>query len=132
MAAAAQHNGSDDFEDLRARAVDVATSPSVRRGQLSAAEAAHCLTGVMSWIQRTSSAARMQEICAELARFDDAWTTSFGKVPLGVDGRVDANMALLATVCRGVLELAGGMNLRAALAFWATESDPAEWRKLFA
>lgn len=121
----------DDLEDLRARAIDVATSPSVRRGQLSAAEAAHCLVGVMSWIQRTNSVGRMQEICADLARFEDAWTSGFGKLP-AVDGYVDANMALLATVCRGVIELAGAMNLRAAVSFWATVSDPAEWRKLFA
>jgi hypothetical protein len=107
------------------------STPSVRRGQLSAAEAAHCLTGVMSWIQRRTSVNRMQEIAAELARFDAAWSSSFGALPSS-NGWIDEHMALLATVCRGLIEMAGAVNLRAALSFWATESDPAVWRQLFA
>lgn len=121
-----------DLDDLLARAVDVTTSPAVRRGQLSAAEAAHSLVGVMCWIQRKSSFENMQTVAAQLVRYEAAWSSSFGSLPHDGAGVVDEYVGLLAVFCRGILELAGAMNLRAALSFWATESDPAVWRKLFA
>lgn len=120
------------LDDLRSRAVEVMTSPSVRPARLSASEAAHALVGVMSWVQRQSSVEAMQEAAAELARFDDAWSSTFGTLPRRENGRVDEHVALMAVVCRGLIELAGAVNLRAALSFWATESDPAVWQKLFA
>ncbi len=120
-----------DVDDLLARATDVMAAPSVRRGRISASEAAHALAGIASYIQRTSSLEAMQAACAALARHDDAWATSLRTLPSS-NGTVDQAVLLLAVVCRGLMEIAGTENVRAALAFWATETDPAVWQRLFA
>lgn len=66
----------------------------------------------------------MQRACADLARHNAAWATSLGDLPRGIDGRT-REVWFLAAAARGVLEVAGVANTRAALAFWATEDDPA-------
>jgi hypothetical protein len=118
-----------DLSQLRQRALDVTSAPAVRRGEMSAREAAAALTGVISWIVRSSSIDTMQAAVAELVRFEPAWRTSFGCLP-SVNGAVDSNVSMIAIVARGLLELAGPTNLRAALAFWACERDVAIWMNL--
>jgi len=120
-----------DMDDLRARALDVAVSPSLRRGRISALEAAHCLAGVMSWVHRGSGLDAMQRAAAELVRHEAAWGSKFSRLPTLADGTVDRDVALIAVLCRGLIELAGADHLRAALSFWAVEQDPAEWAKVF-
>ncbi len=120
------------IDDLRARAVEVMAAPARRCNHLQANETAACLAGVVSYVQRTHSLDEAQRACAELVRHDLAWATSFGSLPAERDGRVTEPVLLLAVVCRGLLEVAGAANLRAALSFWATETDPAVWSRLFA
>jgi hypothetical protein len=112
--------------DLVGLAQDVRVS---RHSGMSSRTAAQCLSGVVSLIAQRFGAARMQAACAELVRFDQAWTTSFGVLPCA-DGYVAEPIELLATVARGLLPLAGASALRAALSYWATESDPAAWMNL--
>lgn len=121
----------EEVDDLLARASDVSAAPPVRRNQLTASEAAHALSGVMSWIQRAIGANPMREIAAKLARYDAAWTSSMGRLP-HVGGVVDPHLAMMAVVARSLLDLAGADNLRSAVAFWATETDPCIWRSLAA
>ena len=121
---------SQDEVQLRARALNVHAAAAVRPGQISAREAAKVLSGVMSWVARTSSATAMHEAAAALAAHDAAWTSSFRDLPIGSDGAVSATIQMMATVSRATLELAGAANLRDALSFWATERDPGAWQAL--
>lgn len=121
----------DHLDDLRARAVDVMTSPTVATAKLSAAQAASCLGGVVSYIDRRAGIDAAQRAAAALARHEDAWSSSFGSLP-HVNGVVSEHVVLLAVVCRGLLTCAGAVNLRSALSFWACEDDPAVWSRLFA
>jgi hypothetical protein len=117
-----------DTQDLRARAVDV--TAGVMSGRVvTAREAACVLSGVAGLISRNESVAAMQRAAADLARYDLAWLTKFGRLPV-TNGQVDPNVEMFAVVCRGMLALAGEESLRAALSYWATESDPASWRAL--
>lgn len=125
------HKWKEEVDDLLALASDVVVSPQVRTGLLNAAEAAHALSGAMSWVQRSYGVDRMQRAAATLARFAPAWSSSLGRLP-STNGKVEIEIALLAVVARSILDLAGPANLRAALAFWATESDVHVWRSLVA
>jgi hypothetical protein len=119
-----------DEVQLRARALNVHAAAAVRPGQISSREAAKVLSGVMSWVARTSSAAAMHDAAAMLAAHDAAWSSSFRDLPVGDDGAVSATIQMMATVARATLELAGAENLRDALAFWASERDPGAWQAL--
>lgn len=120
-----------DIEDLRSRAQAVMTAVP-ESGSMSARTAAAVLAGVASFISRKWTVELMQRTCADLVRYDDAWRTSFGILPAGVDGFVTEATQLVAVVARGLLPLAGAENLRAALAFWASEDDPAVWNQVAA
>lgn len=113
-----------DINDLRARAADVATPP-VTGDEMSARNAARVLHGVISEVARRWSVDTMQRACAELVRNELVWR-SFDALPK------DASqpMQVIAVVCRSILPLAGAGNLRAALSYWAVESDVSEWSKL--
>lgn len=113
--------------DLKSRAAAV-TSPNAPQS-LSARTAARCLLGVVSLIARTWDNDVMRRTCAELVRYDEAWGSSFGRLP-SVNGHVTEPMRMLSTVARGFLPLAGVDNLRAALSFWATEEDPRIWQSV--
>lgn len=113
----------DSIDDLRNRAQMVA-APSSQ--SLSARTAARCLSGVVSVMTRRWSVDLMQRTCAELVRHDEAWATQLGRLP-HENGLVSEAMQLLAAIARGILPLAGEDNLRAALSFWATETDPRVW-----
>lgn len=115
-----------EISDLRERAVAV-MRPDCAPAAMSARQAARCLSGVVALIVRQWSVGDMQRACAELVRHEPAWRTSFGQLPTGDDGAVAEPVVLLAVVARGVLSLAGADNTRDALAFWASESDPAVW-----
>ena len=119
----------DDLTDLRELSLDVAASPSVRRGQMSAREAAAALAGIASWIVNATSLDVMQGAATALASHDEAWTSSFRDLP-STYGMVDQYVCLFAVVCRGLLDLAGSRNLRAALSFWAVEREPSAWMSL--
>ncbi len=120
-------NWKTEIADLRTRARAVtAPSSDVR---MSARAVAACLSGVVALVARRWSVDVMQRACADIARFDAAWQTSFGSLPL-VDGRVAEAVEMIAVVARGILPLSSTDAMRAALAFWASESDPAEWQRV--
>lgn len=117
------------IDDLRDRA-SVVTSGPVAAERLSARTCAKCLLGIASLISRRWTVDTMQRTCAELVRFDDAWTTSFGRLPLEKNGIPSEPMQLLTVVARSLLPIAGAENVRAALSFWATEDDVGVWTSL--
>lgn len=118
-----------DISDLRARAAAVMTM-GMGGYTLSARSAAAVLAGIVGHISRKWSADLMQETCAEIVRHEMAWKTSFGNLPVDVSGGVTEATQLLSVVARGLLPLSGADNLRAALAFWASETDPAVWNQI--
>jgi len=118
---------TQDLETMVARAQSVRTSVAVRPGQLSSREAARVLSGVMSWIARTSGIETMHRVAGELAADDKAWSSGLFALPVASDGAPSSDALLVAAVCRGLLELAGVNNVRDALAFWASERSPENW-----
>jgi hypothetical protein len=117
-----------EIADLRTRARAV-TAPSADV-RMSARAAAACLSGVIALVSKRWSVDVMQRACAELVRHDAAWKTSFGNLPRGASGAVAEPVEMIAVVARGILPLACEDSMRAALAFWASESDPAEWQRV--
>lgn len=125
----------DERDDLLALGADVHTSaPATARPILTAREAARALVGVIGWVSHRSSTLEMQDLLAQLVRHDPAWEPGamFRALPLRYDGRVDELMALVASVASGLVPLFGVGPLRAAMAFWATETDPAIWQTVAA
>jgi hypothetical protein len=118
-----------EIADLRARAAAVATNGAEPR--MSARAAARCLSGVVSHVARQWSRDVMQRACAEIVRCDPAWQTSFRVLPR-VDGDLVQAIELITVIARGILPLAGVESMRCALAFWATEEDPAVWQSVVA
>jgi hypothetical protein len=118
----------DNVDDLRKKAVEV-TAPSAASSSVSARQAAAILSGICALIARRWTVDEMQRTCAALARQEPF---AFGRLPAEPNGLVSEPMALLASVARAVLPLAGATNLRAALSFWATEEDPAVWNQVAA
>lgn len=121
----------DDIDDLRNRAAGILDLPQAAE-RLSARTCARCLVGVVSLISRRWTVDEMQRTCAELARHDDAWATSFGRLPLERNGHPSEQTLLLTVVARALIPLAGADAVRAALSFWATENDPGVWTALAA
>ena len=119
-----------NIDDLRARARDVIT-PTTRQAE-QARSVAQCLSGVVGLAARRYSLEVTQRACADLALDPRAWETSLGNLPKGADGRVAAPVELIAAAARGFVPLAGVDCLRTALAFWASENDPAVWMSLSA
>jgi hypothetical protein len=64
-------------------------------------------------------------------RFADCWP-ELAYLPAQYDGRVSEPIQLIAVVARSLLPIAGAENVRAALAFWASEDDPAIWQRIAA
>lgn len=120
-----------DIEDLRGQARAVLTAPPSSSGAMSARTAAACLSGIVGMVSRRWSVDIMQRVCADLARHVVA-QGGFGQLPAGHDGVVSEPIQLIAVVSRSLLVLAGAENLRAALAFWASEDDPAVWNQVAA
>ncbi len=121
-----------DITDLMDRARAVTDAPANDTGTMSARTAAACLSGIVGLVSRRFGVDAMQRTCAELVRYQTAWSTSFGLLPIGHDGVVGESVQLIAVVARSLLPLAGPKNLRDALAFWAIETDPAVWNQIAA
>jgi hypothetical protein len=127
------HAYDPGISDLRELALAV-VRPEPGAAVMSARSAARCLSGVMNLVGRKYSTAIMQRACSLLVRHDPAWITSFGLLPTpgfvpGAD-KVSEVIEMIAVVARGILPIAGAENMRAALSFWACETDPAIWTSI--
>ncbi len=116
---------------LHAMAADVnATMPCAFRAG-NARDAARALTGLASWVVNRVGLARMQECMSELARYEPAWRAPFMRdLPTQYNGRIDEWVAMIAVVASSLAPAFGGANLRSAMAWWATEGDPAAWQAI--
>jgi hypothetical protein len=112
---------SHDLADLRARASTVTQTCSLRRPSglphLSARGAASALAGIVDLVANQQGMEAMRSACAKLANLD-RWDAYQGT----------SSFRILAAVATGIAQVAGVENTRAALAFWACETDPAVWR----
>lgn len=124
---------SDNLHHLRslAAAVHAAEVPMPVPRPMSARAAAQCLSGVARLLGLQYGTEEMRRALAELASFAPAWETSLRALPMSRHGasQITADAAVLV---RGVLALAGPANTRAALAFWACETDAATMQKFAA
>lgn len=110
---------SHDLNHLRTLASPVSNpSPST---PLGAKGAACALSGVVRLVATKHGLGVMQRSCAKLALLG----APVGPVPC------DATEVLSAAAV-GVAAVSGRDNARAALAFWACETDPAVWRDVAA
>jgi hypothetical protein len=114
----------DEITDLRNQAAAVLVAP-VSDGRVSARQAAAILSGICSLVSRRWTVDTMQRACAALARMKPF---TFAVLPADVNGVPSDPVQLVAVVARSILPMAGEANLRAALAFWASEEDPAVWQ----
>ncbi len=118
---------TDEIADLRARAHAVRVSPTSAR--VSPRAAAACLSGVVRLIASSAGVDVMRHACAALVRHTPAWETSLRLLPdKGTGTNVSSAIEMIAVVARGILPLCGVDGMKAALSFWACETDPAEWR----
>jgi len=118
---------SEGLSRLRALAAAVyeaadATAP------MSARTAAQCLSGAVRLLGMQYGIDQMRTACGAIVAHESAWSTSLRSLPNG-DG---APVLALAIIARGVLPLAGPENTRAALAFWACETDAATMAQIAA
>lgn len=119
---------TDEIVTLRARAAAVSDGANAARDTgmlLTAREAARCLAGVVQFVSLQHGVAVMQRACANLAASDDAWRSR-------ADGAVGEAQWTIAVVARGISDLCRPNALASALAFWASERDPAEWSRVAA
>ncbi len=125
-------------DDLRSLAHPVylggiASQPSRELGWPSAADAAQALAGLAAWVGHRRGSARMREVMTELVRHTDAWRVRerpFQSLPALPNGRVDEDVVLVASVVCSLVRTFGLVNLRAAMAFWAVETDPAAHQRV--
>lgn len=118
--------------DLQSRAL------AVKQGTcapITARSAASCLYGIVSLLSARWGSDVVQRACADLARSEAAWVGGAGCLPLGAlprghDGVVPEPIAAIAACARGILPLAGADNVRAAVAFWASEDDRTVWQSV--
>jgi len=129
-AAANTNHWKGDITDLRSCAEAVMTSPATASAPMSARNAARVLHGVMSHISRRWSVDEMQRACAELVRHNDAWVSNFTYLPHEPGEAASEPVQLVAVVCRGLTGITSPSDLRAALSFWATETDRSVWAEL--
>ncbi len=106
---------TDLLHELRAKARDV-TEPSLEQARARAA--ARRLSSVVAAISDAYGLLAMREACAAMAR---------GETPR--DARV---IAVLESAMATTAMISGDKATRAALAFWASETDPAVWRDVVA
>ena len=107
---------TDEMLRLRSAAAAVSTgAPS--RAQISAREAARCLSGVVMLIAATFGQDVTRRACAELATNPEAWTTR-------TYGDLGEAVWRIAIISHGIRPLCGDAAMDAALAFWASETDP--------
>jgi len=117
-----------EISDLRTRAVPVyAPASQAAPCVLSERQVARCLAGAVHLGIIRWGLVEVQLACAELVRHERAWRTSLGDLPAEPNGCVRESVQVLAILSRSLLALAGADAVRAALAFWASERDPAVW-----
>jgi hypothetical protein len=131
MSTAAFHK-HDDRDDLLALASDVTSSLPCAYRQGNARDAARALAGLAGWVANRTSVVRMQECMSALVRHPGAWRHGavMRDLPVQYNGLVDEHVALVAVVASSLAPAFGVVNLRSAMAFWATERDPAAWQAL--
>lgn len=112
-----------DLRALAASVLEQGTEP-----EMSARTAARCFIGVVRLVSERWGQDAMQIACAELVRDARAWTTQMRWLPCAQTGHAVEPMHLIAVVAAGLLGVAGVRNVRAALAFWASEDSPTAWR----
>lgn len=99
---------------LRVLARTVAVS---QPGQLTARGAASALRGAVRLVANAHGTPQMRRACASLA-LAGAWDVAAMR---------DHDQIILASMAEGVATVAGRDNTVAALAFWASETDPNVW-----
>lgn len=117
----------NDIDDLRSLALAVDVSPPGDR--LSARGAARCLLGVVHMVADRFGQDIMQRACADLARYDPAWSTGLRTLPIAWSEGGEA-IRFLAAMARGILEAAGPDITRSALAFWASSDPVSAWDRV--
>jgi hypothetical protein len=115
---------SHDLNHLRSLAAPV-NQPQPGKATLGAKGAACALSGVVRLVTTKHGLGVMQRSCAKLALLG----TPVGPAPGEATGEATE---LLAAAADGLAAVAGRDNARAALAFWACETDPAVWRDVAA
>ena len=129
MSTTAAFRKNIDRSDLLVLAADVRSSLPAAFRAGNARDAVRAITGVAAWLFNRIGVDRMQECMAELARHDAAWKAPFMRdLPTQYNNSVDESVALLATVTSPLALSFGTENLRAAMAWWATERDTAAWQ----
>lgn len=117
---------------LRSNAHSVLTNERPATG-LAPREVARILAGVTGTIVRRHGVAAMQQACALLVLDTKAIPSGLTILPRdNVAGRVDPSVAMVAMVARGLLGASSPVAVRAALSFWASESDPGVWQTVVA
>jgi hypothetical protein len=99
---------------------------------MSAGAAAQCLSGPARLLAMQYGADAMRRACADLVAHVPAWESSLRALPHAHGGLETQVLGALAVLVRGVLPLAGVANTRAALAFWACETDAAQMARVAA
>lgn len=97
---------------------------------LGAREVARVLSGVTSVIARRHGVEAMQRACAELVLDPTAIASGLAVLPRGLDGVLDPAVEMIGVVSRGLLHGSSTDAVRAALSFWACESDPSVWQEV--
>ena len=88
--------------------------------------------GIINIMTEVYGPAGMRQACVDLVRCDAAWDTKFRELPRDANAQVLEPARFLAHATRGILLTAGSDNLRAAMAFWATEMDAATLQQVVA
>lgn len=120
-------------KELVALATEVTTSVSSPATSRSARDAARALIGVAGWISRAKSLPAMQKAMGDLAAYAPAWDAAapLRALPV-VHGRTDEAVVAIAAVTSSLVPFFGAKSLRAAMAFWATETDASVWQAMAA
>ena len=108
---------ADELEVLVSRARSVTQPELGQRAPLSARDVARELAPVIRSVANAHGAAEMRLACAWLSRA--IWPSR---------GMRCALRGPILALAQALSERAGHANVRDALAFWATEPDPAVWQ----
>lgn len=113
---------TDEMHRLRtaASAVTIGAAKGPR-AQISARQAARCLSGVVLLVTEQYGPDVTRQACALLATSPDAWKSR-------QHDAVGTAVWTIAVLARGILPLCGDEAMASALAFWASETDPEAMR----
>lgn len=105
------------------------------RATMTARQAARVLTGLAAWMtrRRHGGSEGMRQVFYALVTHAPAWEGPlFTKLPTSDGRRVDEDIVLLGVMCSSLVPDFGLANVKAAVAFWATETDPEIWKTVAA